>query len=132
VPNGKAETSGCAIVENVHGETRKTDDVGEANNNLRDILERIIEGAPRRHVGLPKRRQIGSDEAKPARELWDEIAEHVAGSGKAVQQDDRWRLVRPSLAVENVDAVDIHLPVRDGVHEKFFRYCDHTLQLARR
>jgi len=80
----------------------------------------------------PNAGRFWSDEAKPASELWDEIAEHVAGGGKAVQQDDRWRLVRPSLAVENLDAVDIHLPVRDGVHGKFFRYCDHTLQLARR
>jgi hypothetical protein len=38
--------------------------------------------------------------------------------GKAMQQENRWRLLRPSLAVENVDAVDIHLPVGDRVHKK--------------
>jgi hypothetical protein len=36
------------------------------------------------------------------------------------------------LAVENVYAVDIHLPVRDGVHTKSVRPYERCLQLARR
>jgi hypothetical protein len=113
-------------------ETRETDHLGEAIDDIRDILERVSECAARRHVGLPKRRQVGSDDAKPVRELRDEIAEHVAGGGKAMQQENRWPLRRPSLAVEYIDAVDIHLPVRDGVHGKSFRSCNRTLQPARR
>src|SRR6185295_1826766 len=70
------------------------------------------------HVGLPKRRQVGSDEAEPVRELRDEIAEHVASGGKAVQQQNRWRVLRPSLAVEDLDAVDIDLPERNRAHGK--------------
>ena len=57
---------------------------------------------------------------KPVRELRDEIAEHVAGGREAVQQEDRWRLLRPGLAVENADAANIQLLVRDQAHEKCF------------
>ena len=56
MPNGEAETDGCAIVEDVHRETRETDHLGEAIDDVRDILERVGEGAARRHVGLPKPR----------------------------------------------------------------------------
>src|SRR6267142_3077174 len=127
MPNGEAEANRRTIVEDVDCETTEADHVGEAIDDIRDILERVGEGAARRHVGLPKRRQVGSDEVKPVRELRDEIAEHVAGGGKAVQQEDRWRVLRPSLAVEDPDAVDIHLPVRDRVHGNSFRSCDDVL-----
>src|SRR5262249_32178604 len=65
-------------------------------------------------------------EPKPVGELRDEIAEHVAGGGKAVQQEDRWRVLRPSLAIENSDAVDIHLPVHDRAHGKSFPHRSST------
>src|SRR5262249_46303534 len=114
--NGKAKAHGCAIVEDVHRETRETDYLGEAIDDVRDILKRVSESAGRRHVGLSKTGQIGSDEAKPVGQLRDEIAEHVAGGGKAVQQKNCWRVIRASLAVENADAVDIDLPVCDRAH----------------
>ena len=69
---------------------------------------------------------------KPVRELRDEIAEHVAGSRKAMQQEDRWRVLRPGLAVENADAVDIHLLVHDRAHKKSFRSKILLSQLSRR
>src|SRR5262249_2215489 len=85
------------------------------------ILERVGEGAARRQVGLTKRRQVGSDEAKPVRQLRDEIAEHMTGCGKAVQQEDRRRVLRPSLAIEHSDAVDIYLAVHNSLHGNSFR-----------
>src|SRR5262249_13455461 len=100
-------------------------------DDVRDILERVSESAGRRHVGLSKTGQVGSDEDKPVRELWDEIAEHVASGRKAVQQKDCWRVLRTGLAVENTDALDIHLPVSDLAHGKSFRSCDRTLQTSR-
>jgi uncharacterized membrane protein len=50
--------------------------------------------------------------------LGDEIAEHVAGSGKAVQQEDRWCILRPSLAVEDLDAIDILLTPKESAMSK--------------
>src|SRR3989454_8746880 len=112
MPNGVTEANGCAIVEDVDCETTEADHLGEAIDDVRDILERIGEGAARRQVGI--------DEAEPVRELRDEIAEHVASGGKAMQQQNRWRVLRPSLAVEDLDAVDIDLPERNRAHGKSF------------
>src|SRR5882724_253505 len=104
--SSEAEAYRRTIVEHVAREARETDHLGEAINDVRDILEGVSEGTARRHVGLPKRRQIGSNEMKLVRELRDEIAEHVAGGRKAVQQKDRWGVFWPGLAVENADAID--------------------------
>src|SRR5262249_1170682 len=128
MPNGKAEAHGCAIIEDVHRESSETDYLGEAIDDVRDILEGISELAARRHVGLPKRRQVGSDKVKSVRELRDQIAEHVAGGGKAVQQEYRWCVLRSSLAIENPNAVDIQLPIRDRARGKSFRSHKETLQ----
>ena len=56
-----------------------------------------------------------------------DIAEHVAGGRKAVQQEDHWLALRPGLAVENADTVDIHLLLRDHAHEKSSPLFDRTL-----
>src|SRR5262249_8877365 len=54
--SGQAEADGCAIVEDVHREAIKVEQLGEAIDDVRDALERVGEGAARRHVGLPKPR----------------------------------------------------------------------------
>src|SRR5262249_48899811 len=41
--------------------------------------------------------------------------------GKAVQQQDGWRVLRPGFAIEDLDAVDIHFPKRNRAHRKSFR-----------
>ena len=117
----EAEADGCSIVEDVHREPLEADHLGKAIDDVRDIPERVGEGAPRWHVRLPKPRQVGSDEAKPVRELRDEIAEHVAGSRKAVQQQDRWRVLRPGFTIEYSDAADIRLPEGNRAHGNSFR-----------
>ena len=98
----------------------EADRLGKMTDDVREILERIAEGAPRRYVGLPKPRQVRSDQMKPVRELWHELAEHVARRGKAVQQQDGWRVLGPGFAIENSDAVDIHLPVCDRAQRNPF------------
>src|SRR5438093_6495729 len=117
----RRKQTGCAIVEDVDREATEADHLGKAIDDVRDILERVGEDAPRGHVRLPKPRQVGGDEAKSFRELRDEIAEHVAGSRKAVQQQDRWRVLRPSFTIEYSDAVDINLLERNRAHGNSFR-----------
>ncbi len=64
MPNGETEANGCAIVEDVDCETTEADHLGEAIDDVRDILEGVSESVGPRHVGLSKTGQIGSDEAK--------------------------------------------------------------------
>src|SRR5262245_20340745 len=53
---------------------------------------------------------------KAVREARNEIAEHVAGAGKAVQQEDRRGALRPSFAIEDGETVDVDLAERERVH----------------
>ena len=57
---------------------------------------------------------------KPVRELRDEITEHVAGRWKAMQQQNRWSVLRPRLPIEDFDAVDIDLAEADSAQGKSF------------
>ena len=41
----------------------------------------------------------------------DQVAEHVRTGGEAVEQEDDGGVLRPRLAVENIQAVDLHGPV---------------------
>src|SRR6185369_17795566 len=121
MPNGEAKADGCTIVEDVNREATEADHLSEAIDYVCDILECVSEDAPRRHVGLAKPGQVGSDEAKLIREERDEIAEHVACGGKAVQQENRWRILRPGFAIEYSYAVDIYFLVSDYAHGHSFR-----------
>src|SRR5258705_3207444 len=121
VPHRKAETSRRAIVEDIDGEPVKSDYFSEAVNSPRDVVDGIAELGPFRHVRLAKAGQIGRSHMKSVGELRNEIAEHVACSWKAVQQQDRWRVLRPGFAIEYSYAVDIHLPVSDCTHGNSFR-----------
>src|SRR5262249_33522488 len=114
--NSEAKSGRRAVVKHIVREAVEADHFSEAFDRFRDLLERVAESATVWHVGLSKTGQVGSDEAKSVRELRDEIAEHVPSSRKAVQQKDRWRVLRAGLAVENADAVDIHFPICDQPH----------------
>jgi len=50
MPNGEAETHGCTVVEDVGREAAEASHVGEATDDVRDVIERVREGAPRWHV----------------------------------------------------------------------------------
>jgi len=54
-----------------------------------------------------------------ARKVWNEIPEHVAGGGKAVQQHDG-RIGRPRRAMEHLDIADRLRPELD-VHGLILR-----------
>jgi hypothetical protein len=57
--HGEAESSRCAVIEDVGGIAIETDDFGEAVDRLRDPVEGA---AAARHVGLAEARQIGGDD----------------------------------------------------------------------
>jgi hypothetical protein len=70
------------------------------------IVERV---AKIRRVGLvaiTEAKEIGSDNMELVSELRDQIAEHMRGRRKAVQQNNRWSSGGTGFAVENLVAVD--------------------------
>src|SRR5262249_1539532 len=98
-----------AIVEDIEGEAAQPERFGAALDNSRNVVEGVAELGPFGHVRLAKPRQVGRNDTKSVRELRNEIAEHVPGTRKAVQQQERGCSFRPRLAIEQVETVEIDL-----------------------
>ena len=95
-----------AVIHDVHriavdAELRQktVDDVGVMGER---VGERLVVG----RGAFAEAWIVGRDDVVAIRERRDQIAEHVRRSRKAVQQQHDRRILRPRLAVEDVDAVD--------------------------
>jgi hypothetical protein len=101
------EAGGRAVVEDVERVGLQFDDLREAADDLRQRVEGVGKGGARLDLGQAESRQVGGDEVEAVREQRNQVAEHVAGRGEAVQQQER-RLRRVAgLPVENLEAVDV-------------------------
>jgi hypothetical protein len=109
-----------AIVKHIDRETSKSNHFSEAVDNPRNVVEAVAELGPSRHVRLAKPGQVGRNNTKPVRELWNEIAEHMTGARKTVQQEEYRCVLRPRLAIEDVEPVDVDLPEADLAHCQAF------------
>jgi hypothetical protein len=116
MPHREAETGWRAIVEDIDGEVAKSDHLGEAVDRSCDVIEAVAVAGAFGHVRLAKPGQIGRDDMEPVGELRNEIAEHMAGTWEAVQQQQRRRVLRPGLAKKDIEPVDIDLAVADLAH----------------
>jgi hypothetical protein len=65
----------------------------------------------------------------------DQIPEHVAGAGKAVQQQQLRRVITTRLAIKNLETIDIGRAVADRRHQTLLcskRIHERSDALARR
>jgi hypothetical protein len=106
LPQGQAEPGRSAVVEDVECVTVQARRVGEAFQDVGQGLEGVGEGVPARHVGLPEAGQVGRDDVEAVSELRDQVPEHVAGAGVAVEQQ-LGSVGRAGLAVEDLQAVHV-------------------------
>src|SRR5436305_13181019 len=68
-----------------------------------------------RHIALTIARIIRGDYVVTIGERWNQVAEHMGRGWKSMQQEHDRRIRRPSLAVENIDAVnDLRAMMRHG------------------
>ena len=85
----------------------------KAVDDVRIMGERIGERLVVGRGAFAKSRIVGRDDVVAIRERRDQVAEHVRRGRKAVQQQHDRRILRPRLAVEDVDAVDLGGAVMD-------------------
>ena len=64
----------------------------------------------------PKAREVGRDDVKAVAQARDEVPEHVARGGKAVQQQQIGPVGRPGLAIEDVETIDSDRAIVDESH----------------
>src|SRR5271166_1863792 len=111
------QAHGSAVIKDVDREAFHPDDFGEAVDHLRKILERVSERIAGRQVRLTKARQIRRYQVKAVGEKWNQIAEHMPGGRKPMQQEQS-RGIRPTgFAIGNLQTINIGSAVVDRLHE---------------
>src|SRR5260370_6536305 len=70
-----------AVVEDIDGIAIEADDLGEAVDRGRDLVEAM---AAARHVGVAESRQVWGNDVEAIGQERDEVAEHVAGADTAI------------------------------------------------
>ena len=81
-----------------------------------DVVERVGEAAPRRHVRLAEARQVGRHDVETIGQMRDQIPEHVARAREAVKQQQRRCVGGAGLAIRDLQAVHIGGAVFDRSH----------------
>ena len=82
--------------------------------DFRQMVERVGKARDRRLIGIPKARMIWRDDVILGREFRNQIPKHVRRGREAVEQHDVWTRRITSLAVEEVQSVDLGGVISDA------------------
>jgi hypothetical protein len=107
---GDAEAHRPAVVLNVHAEASEADLLKEGFDDLGRLAESVRQGLWGRHLRIPEAWIFGCDYVEAAGERRDEVSILVRGCREAVQQQEFRVPGFASLAVEDVQSVDIDSP----------------------
>src|SRR5262249_39288693 len=136
--DSQAEAGGRAVIEHVHRKPIKADDFGETVDHAGDVVERVTEFFPRRHVGLTEPGKVRRDHMKSVSKKRDQVAEHVTRAGKAMQEQQLGGAGRSRFAIEQLETVDIGRAISDRRHQTllslddFFGHNDEAASPGRR
>ncbi len=103
-----AKAGGCAVIKDVNRELLQSELVDKIAHHFGHIREGILEDAMCGRVGKTKTGKVGGDDVKVLRQLRDQITEHVARGGKAVQKENGRLLWITDFPVENLESIHGH------------------------
>jgi hypothetical protein len=116
VADGEPEACRRAVVKDVHCKPIEAEDLGKAVDHAGNVVERVGELFPRRHVGLAEAGQVRGYDMEAVRQERDQVAEHVARAWEPMQQQELWRAGRSSLAVKYLKTVHVGSPILNSGH----------------
>ena len=111
---GDPEADGCAVVLDVDREGVQPERVHEPQDDLVEALEGVIELVLGRKRALAVGRVVGRDEMKLVGQGRNEVAKHERGRREPVQEQNGRIGLIATLAVEDVEAVDLDRSVPGG------------------
>jgi hypothetical protein len=115
--NGKSETCWRAIVKDLNRKPIEADELGEAVDHARDIVERVAELISRRHVGAAEARKGRRDHMEHVGEERNKVTKHVTGAREAVQQEELPCISCSRFTIEDLETIDINTAKSDKPHE---------------
>src|SRR5262249_5293559 len=113
---GDPKSGRGTVVEDIQRKLVEADRLGEPFDHRSDVVERVLEAAARWHIGLAEAWQIRSDDVKALRQQRNQVAEHVARTGKSMQQEQFRRRCRSGCPIENLETVHYGRAIRDISH----------------
>src|SRR5579862_3965422 len=112
------QTDRCAIVEDVEGEAFQPDHFSEAIDRSGEIFEVVLERFARWERGLPEARQVRRDQMKSLGEHWNQIAEHMSGGGKSMQEQQGRSVDAAGLAIRDLEAIEVSGAIVNRLHDE--------------
>src|SRR5215813_2274054 len=116
MPQSNPQPHGSSVIEDVDREAFQPEPIDELIDPLGKILECVFESSARKQVRLTKARQVRRYQMKAVGEERDQIAEHVAGARKPVQQQQSWSLWPAGFAIRNLEAANISDAIINLLH----------------
>src|SRR5215831_6544621 len=116
MPQSNPQPHGSSVVEDVDPEAFEPEHIYELIDPIRKILERVFESSARKQVRLTKARQVRRYQMKAVGEKRNQIAEHVTGARKPVQQQQGWSVSPASFAIRNLEAANIRDAIINLLH----------------
>ena len=104
----------------------------QAVDDVGIMTEGVGEGLVIRRGALAEARIVRRDDMVAICEQWDQIAEHVGGGRKPVQQEHGRRVCRARLTVEDIDTVDLDCAIVDDRDRGPFHYAGRRLGVGQR
>src|SRR5262245_19171076 len=111
VPRREPVADRRAVILHVERVLRQAEYRGELLDHGGEVVEGVSELVPRRHRAVAEARVVGGEHAVAVGQGRDQVAEHLRARREAVQQKHCRRVLRPGLAVEDVQVTDLDRPV---------------------
>jgi hypothetical protein len=86
VADGEPEARRSAVVKDIDREAAEADNLCEALDHARDVVECVAEFFSRRHVELTEPGKVRRDDMESVGEQRDQVTEHMAGAREAVEE----------------------------------------------
>src|SRR5690606_18411745 len=116
------------IVEDVERVSVEQQGIGKSLDHIGKAVERVVKRPTWRRLGLSEAGQVWCDEPKAVSQQGNQVAEHMAGTREAVQQQDDRGVARPRFTVEDVDVTDSSKPIA-SFHRCRIKYLGHCFIL---
>src|ERR1700690_359759 len=119
-----AKADGATVVLHVKGIAREPERLGEMVHGLSQMVEGVCEFPRVRPVTVSETRIIRRYQVVAIGKPCEKRFEHPRRRWKAVEQENRFRISRPSLAIEDRQAVNlccaIERAIERGIHRCVF------------
>src|ERR1700691_5762284 len=111
-----AKADGATVVLHVKRVARESERLGEAVHDLSQMIEGVVECLRVRPVTVSEARIIGRYQVIAIGQPCEKPLKHPRRRLNAVEQKKRFRIFRPSLSVEDRQAVDVRCAIQRGIH----------------